>query len=487
METNHLIGLDLIIAGLFIGVLFACFSARGRDAAFMLIILGAVYIDRMSVHFVSREWYRGTSRGFEFSLVDIVAVSLLAGLLLVRRSAQSLRLFWPASLALMLVFFLWSCVSVMISEPKLFGAYELFAWVRGMVVFLAVVWFVRSERELKLFVLALGTIVCLQGLLAIKERYLGGYDRVTGSLHDPNSLSTYLCMTGPVFLAAVTTVNLPMHLKALCAAALTLATIGVVLTVSRTGVAVFALLLAGTTVMCVSPRPTLKKAAIGVLVILGLTGLIYKSWDSLHERYTSATLEEESEEGRGVYLKTALIIVEDKFLGVGLNNWSYAVSKTYGVETGHRYENYDNTDFSRFAIDPENYEPGSYAEPAHNLAALTAGELGVPGLAIFGLLWLRWFQMGAGFVLRWRRPTDLANRLGIGIFFGLCGIFLQSVTEWTFRQTPIFFTFNVLVGVLASLYYQKRQQRKAERVRSIAAEQPAVAAYPYEPLAARRS
>src|SRR4051794_30781579 len=114
METNHLIGLDLIIAGLFAGVLFACFSARGRDAAFMLIILGAVYIDRMSVHFVSREWYRGTSRGFEFSLVDILAVSLLAGLLLARRSAQSQRLFWPASLALMLLFFLWSCVSVMI-------------------------------------------------------------------------------------------------------------------------------------------------------------------------------------------------------------------------------------------------------------------------------------------------------------------------------------------------------------------------------------
>jgi peptidoglycan/LPS O-acetylase OafA/YrhL len=49
--------------------------------------------------------------------------------------------------------------------------------------------------------------------------------------------------------------------------------------------------------------------------------------------------------------------------------------------------------------------------------------------------------------------------LGLGIFFATCGIFLQSLTEWTFRQTPIFFTFHLLLGVLASLYYHKRKRQ----------------------------
>ena len=33
------------------------------------------------------------------------------------------------------------------------------------------------------------------------------------------------------------------------------------------------------------------------------------------------------------------------------------------------------------------------------------------------------------------------------------GIFLQSLTEWVYRQTPIFFTFNIILGALASLYF----------------------------------
>jgi hypothetical protein len=47
------------------------------------------------------------------------------------------------------------------------------------------------------------------------------------------------------------------------------------------------------------------------------------------------------------------------------------------------------------------------------------------------------------------------RQVGTGIFFGVCGIFLQGLTEWVYRQTPIFVTFHILVGVLASLYYRR--------------------------------
>ena len=100
------------------------------------------------------------------------------------------------------------------------------------------------------------------------------------------------------------------------------------------------------------------------------------------------------------------------------------------------------------------------AAPAHSLGALTVGEMGLGGLALFSLLWLRWFQMGAGFL--WPRTPDPARRLGVGLFFGTCGIFFQSLTEWVFRQTPIFFTFHIMLGALASLYYLKKQGYHAE-------------------------
>ncbi len=87
--------------------------------------------------------------------------------------------------------------------------------------------------------------------------------------------------------------------------------------------------------------------------------------------------------------------------------------------------------------------------------------MGIPGLVLFTLLWLRWFQMGASFF--WKRTPDPMRRMGIGFFFGTCGIFLQSMTEWVYHQTPIFFTFHIILGALASLYYLKKQERHVKR------------------------
>jgi hypothetical protein len=47
------------------------------------------------------------------------------------------------------------------------------------------------------------------------------------------------------------------------------------------------------------------------------------------------------------------------------------------------------------------------------------------------------------------------HRLGIGLLFGAVGLFMQSITEWTYRQTSIMFTFHIMMGALAALYYAR--------------------------------
>jgi hypothetical protein len=304
----------------------------------------------------------------------------------------------------------------------------------------------------------------LEGAWAIKDRYLDHIHRVMGSLEHPNSLSMYLCLTAPVLVAAAAS-NLPRYLRRSCCLGIVLASVAILLTISRAGVAFYGLVMAGAAVACFSPRPTLKNGVVVLVIAMGVVALVAKSWNSLQSRYAEATLAEEETEGRGLYVLQAREIVEDRFLGVGLNNWSYWVSKSYGAKLGLHYENYDDTDFTHFTANSESYDSMHYAPPAHSLGALTAGELGLPGLLIFALVWLRWFQMGASFL--WKRSPEAMHQIGIGVFFATCGIFLQSLTEWTFRQTPIFFTFHILLGVLASLYYHKRKRKTqplAERV-----------------------
>jgi hypothetical protein len=87
--------------------------------------------------------------------------------------------------------------------------------------------------------------------------------------------------------------------------------------------------------------------------------------------------------------------------------------------------------------------------------------MGFGGLALLTLLWLRWLFLGATFL--WPRTPDPMRRICVGIFFGMCGTFVQSLTEWVFHQTPIYFTFNIMLGVLASLAYVRKCERRARK------------------------
>jgi hypothetical protein len=475
MGFKALFGLAVIPAAMLGGLVIACLSRRMRDLFFVCLVFFSPMIERMDVNFVSREWYRGTSRGFEFSLLDILSFGLLFSSLLAPRRGET-RAYWPGSLGFMLLLLAYACFNVAISDPRLFGLFELFKMARGLVVFLAVAFYIRSERELRLMLWTLACLVCYEGLLALQQRYMYGIHRVPGTIDDSNSLSVFMCTTAPVFVAVITS-RLPLLLKGISAAAIALACVGVILTISRAGVVIVALVLLGTALCTMSWRLSLKKILILLLIVAGAAGMLGKSWKTLKERFQSSSLKEEYENkknlGRGYYIRIARAIVHEEWFGVGLNNWSYWVSNRYGPKLGYRFVPYRGTD-----TEPSDKIPATsnvdeaQAAPAHSLAALTAGELGIPGLALFALLWLRWFTMGASFL--WRRTPDPKRRIAVGILFGLCGMFLQSLTEWVFRQSPLYYVFHVLLGTLAALcYHRKRTLLQARSAQAAPAPIPA--------------
>src|SRR5438270_138475 len=130
MDHKNLIGLSLLFCGICGGTVLTFLSHRIRDIFFFLVITLTAVEEYVSVNFVSREWYRGTARGFEVSLVDILAVSLLASAILRPRLGEK-RCFWPASLGLMLIYILYAGFCVGVADPKVFGLFELSKMLRG--------------------------------------------------------------------------------------------------------------------------------------------------------------------------------------------------------------------------------------------------------------------------------------------------------------------------------------------------------------------
>lgn len=462
MDVKTLFGLTVIPAGFLGAIVVACLSSRIRDLFFVLLITLSPLIERLDLNYVSREWYRGTSRGFEISILDMLALSLLVSALLAPRRDES-RGFWPPSFGFMLLYFFYAALNVGIAEPHLFGLFELFRMFRGLILVLAVAFYVRGERELRLFVFGMAILVCHQGLLALKQRYLGGVHRVAGTVDESNSLSVLLCTTTPVMVAALTS-SLPKKLKFICACAIPLAMVAEVMTISRAGVTIMGLVLFGATISTIKFRFSPRMIGGTLVVVLGVTGLVAKSWNTLATRFGESSMEQEygnkKNMGRGYYIRMAKAIASERFFGVGLNNWSYWVSNRFGPQHGYKFVPYKGTEREPSTIVPSDSNVDeAQAAPAHNLEALTVGELGIPGLVIFCLLYLRWLQMGASFLFP--RIPDPMRRIAVGIFFGSCGMFFQCLTEWVFRHLPLYYTFHIMLGVLMSLYYTKRKARRA--------------------------
>src|SRR5258705_1291840 len=290
MQPKDFIGMVLAVIGVLGGIAVLSVWRRGRDFAFVAMLVLAPMTEDYDVNFVSRDFYRGTTRGFEFSLVDILSISLLAGLLLVPRGRS--RGYWPASLGLMLLFFCYACFNVGIADPKLFGLFELSKMLRGLTIFLAVAFYVRGERELRWFIFALALIVSYEGALALKQRYLNHVHRVFGTIDDSNSLSVFFCTTAPV-LVAVLTSRVPKILKGLAALGIALACIAVILTISSAGVVILALVLLGATPTTISFHFTARKMILTLLIVCAAAGVTAKSWKTLETRFKMSSVKDE--------------------------------------------------------------------------------------------------------------------------------------------------------------------------------------------------
>ena len=464
MQQKDIIALTLLPVALAVTTGIVCMSRRARAIAFFLLAGCLVLATRLDVNFLSHEWYRGTTRGIEVSFVDMLSFGIVFSSLFFPLPGQR-RFYWPASLGFILLYITYAAFSITISEPKIFGVFELSKMLRALMCFLAAALYVRSEKELRMLILALSIAVIYESVGAFYQRYGEGVYRVTGSLDHPNSLSIYLLMTAPIMVAAFNSA-LPMWQRLICLAAICTSGIGVVLTASRAAIPAFGIVMLGATLACISWRITLRKITVTLVVVLAIGGVLIKSWDIVVARYNEASMgdeyEDKSKDNRGRYLRLAAAILEDKFLGVGLNNWSYWVSKKYARKIGiNEYEDYDDIPESLINSTVQFDWASKYAAPAHNLGAITAGELGIPGLILFALLGIRWFTMAGSFLLP--RVPDPLRRIPAGILFGLVGVFLQSLTEWVFRQTQVMLSVYLLMGVLASMYQLRKQERKMEK------------------------
>ena len=77
MQRKDEIALLLLFGSACGGVFLTTLSYRIRDLFFFLMVTLSAVTEYIDVNFASREWYRGTTCGFEVSMVDVISLSVL--------------------------------------------------------------------------------------------------------------------------------------------------------------------------------------------------------------------------------------------------------------------------------------------------------------------------------------------------------------------------------------------------------------------------
>lgn len=392
---------------------------------------------RVAINFVSMEWYRGPDRGFEITLTDLIALSLVAWLVLTRFS----RVKWlpPNSLWLML-FMALGVVSTLMAPKPLFGAFTLLKMARWYLVYWCVHNCVRAGLDRRWIWLGIVGVAAYVTFLALQQKYLFGLYRIRGPFDHSNTVPMYLNMVMPMLL-----------IWSLCdprmGRAGMLASMGgafgmvfcVLATQSRFGLVLAGMCLAGSLCYALWRHRGRRALLVSATVLAGTVVGGAMAMDTVIQRFISAP--KESEEARDEFNEAARMMLSEKVFGVGLNNFSEVL-----------------TNVERYRAHIRVMKNEEQAGVAHHIYLLTAAEMGRIGLAVYLVIALRFLWMALRGSLA-RRSVE--GGLLFGLFLGGVALHLVGLMEWALRITPPTYMFAVTCALVSAWSFQNRAAGRA--------------------------
>ena len=460
MELKYIVFWSTLLIGVPIGVIIGRMYKNAIHFFFFSMLLFINEPERFGINFMSREDYRTITRGFEFTLVDIIAIIIFLTMLL-RPKDFKLQLFPPMIWCLFLYVssFVISWLLVQEATLPVPGArhlddfsiyppeYEYFeVWLyplfeftkicRGIVIFWVGYNYFYNTRNFDIIVYCSAVSIFYSTAIALQQRYLHGLMRVYAHLGHANSLATYMGMHGVVALVgAVRSKKLLSSLFLLSAAVLAIAT--VIMTVSRAGL-VFLLLayliVAMYTLKNFLSARNLLYVSLSVLCLFVMSVIAF---DTLKQRFFQDAVSDY--QYRNDYNIESVLMVKDHLFGVGPGNYSAFSWYKYGELANPRMV------------------PGT---PAHNFIMLNLAELGVLGLFTFILIWFRYYQQI--FRLHKLELDDFHRSLLFSMGIAILVMILQELLNFSFRQMPVLFTAMVFCAAVAALYQEKIKVESAK-------------------------
>lgn len=375
--------------------------------------------------------WRGTARGYAFSMVSLFALPLLLSMICSFR--YKVRLF-PPGLFFYFLYFLAILLSGYNAVHMRQWGFEVCKMFWMYITFLTAFNYLNNGRNLNYFIYLVCIILIYLFLVALNQKYREGRWQVHSTFPHQNSLCLYLELFGLMILGVLMNEDLSKILFFLCLAAFGSSVLLIIFTYSRGGLVLY---FGGIAIVCAlsiilngfSVR-RMMLMLIGLLVMLCVIGY---ALPRIITRFTKAP---EMSKNTRIYLAIAARrMANDYRLGVGANNFS---------EFSGGFDKYNYT--------VEQYAHGipEFGGIVETIYMLVAAECGWWGLGTL-LLWFLYYYFLCFFNVIFLRKYPCSG-ISIGLFSGLTIVYAHSTLEWSLKQYNNFaeqMVVYALIGVIA--------------------------------------
>lgn len=372
--------------------------------------------------------FRGETRGLEISVIDIVAGILWVALPKAQHPPPYRKTRW-AYMAMALL-------SVVFAVLPIYSLFSVWRLVRVFFVAGVVARALENPRFGPMLIRGLAAGVIWAFVIAMKQKFGQGLDRVFGSFPHPNTYAMAVNLIFPVALAILLAGQGRLLAIATCVAG----GLGVILTLSRASLVLVA---AGTGILVLASlrRGFSKRKILIIGGAMAVAVLVFAVMaNTIIDRFLNAPAI--SGEARELFKKAAALMFKDNPEGIGINNFSYVLKHDeYAAKVGLPQVDADGI--------------------VHNIYWLTLAELGIQGFITYLLMIAApiWLAVRTAWVAKRTVVGDVA----LGLAVGLLVFDVQGTTEWASRQPTLLYLHWTCAAAIAGLARQTGVLRDGPR------------------------
>ena len=407
------------------------FNVRWMKYAFWVMVAAMCLYQQTAINFFSNEFYRGSARGMEVSLIYLLALSILAAFAFRGKAKGALA---DGGARLYLLYFMLCLPSLFVADDLLISWLEIWKMLMLLLFYAAVRTYLKATDDVKTVLLALAVFTIANALFTAKAHYSGVY-QPGGVFPHRNGMAMGMNLLGSMFFAGYLSYGLKTRRGRICAVAFGGAVVSTMWSYSRGAMSMIPIAYGTAALACLAERrgSFRKFGRMLPLILAAMAGLLVML-PRIVERFTEAP--KSSGDTRVELAQCAFEMIRDRPLtGVGINNWSL------NMEPTHPYQDRASETVGREL---------NYRGIVETVYLLVCAECGIPALAAM-LLWFAWHWFLCVRLMRKLRGTEWYF-VPAGLCGGLAANYLQSALEWVLRQQLNLIILMFVFAVLSHLW-----------------------------------